>query len=326
MVGSILIELLEKRDFPVRDLHLLASERSSGKRYTFRDRYIRVRELDEFSFDETDIAFFTAGSTVSARHVPRAIAAGALIIDNTSRFRMEPTIPLVVPEINADRTKQGIQSRIVANPNCSTIQMAVALKPIYDAVGIERINVTTFQSVSGAGTQALKELATQSANVLNAIEIESEVAPVQIAFNVIPQIGAFQDNGYTEEEMKMVEESQKIFDDPCIKVNCTCVRVPVFFGHSLALHIETRQKLQISDARKYLEASPGITLVDSLVDEHYPTPVTHALGTDAVFVGRVREDLSCENGLNLWVVSDNSRKGAALNSIQIAEELLQHLP
>ena len=326
VVGSILIELLEKRDFPVKDLYLLASERTSGKRYTFRDRYFRVNVLDEFNFDGVDIAFFTAGSTVSALYVPRAIAAGALIIDNTSKFRMEPTVPLVVPEINADQTKRGLQTRIVANPNCSTIQMVVALKPIYDAVGIERINVATYQSVSGAGTRALEELATQSANVLNANEIEPEVAPVQIAFNVIPQIGAIQDNGYTEEEMKMVRETQKIFDDPTINVNSTCVRVPVFFGHSLALHVETRQKLRIADARKFLQESPNIELVDSLVDGHYPTPITHAVGKDAVFVGRVHEDLSCENGLNLWVVSDNSRKGAALNSLQIAEVLLQHLP
>lgn len=326
VVGSTLIELLEKRDFPVKDLHLLASERTSGKRYTFRDRYFRVIALDEFNFDDVDIAFFTAGSTVSSLHVPRAIAAGALIIDNTSQFRMKPTVPLVVPEINGEQTIRGIQTRIVANPNCSTIQMVVALKPIYDAVGIERINVATYQSVSGAGTRALEELATQSANVLNASEIEPEVAPVQIAFNVIPQIGAIQDNGYTEEEMKMVQETQKIFDDPTINVNSTCVRVPVFFGHSLALHVETRQKLRIADAKKFLHESPSIELVDSLVDGHYPTPITHAGGKDAVFVGRVREDLSCENGLNLWVVSDNSRKGAALNSLQIAEVLLQHLP
>ena len=326
IVGSMLIELLEQRRFAVKELHLLASERSSGKRFPFRNNYSRVQVLENFDFGGTDIAFFTAGSAVSSLFVPRATAAGAIVVDNTSQYRMEPTIPLVVPEINAEQIKRGIQSRIIANPNCSTIQMVVALKPIHDAVGLKRINVSTYQSVSGAGTRALEELAKQTANVLNAKEITTEIAPVQIGFNVIPQIGEFQENGYTQEEMKMVQETQKIFDDPDIKINPTCVRVPVFFGHSLALHIETHQKLLATEAEQLLRVASGIELVDSHTDDGYPTPVTHAPGEDAVFVGRVREDLSCENGLNLWVVSDNSRKGAALNSLQIAEGLVQHLP
>ena len=322
----MLIELLEQRQFAVKDLHLLASERSSGKRFPFRNHYSRVQALEDFDFSGSDIAFFTAGSAVSSLYVPRATAAGAIVVENTAKFRMEPTIPLVVPEVNEEQIKRGIQTRIIANPNCSTIQMVVALKPIYDAVGIQRINVSTYQSVSGAGARALEELATQTANVLNANEISPKIAPVQIGFNVIPQIGDFHENGYTQEEMKMVQETQKIFDDPDIKINPTCVRVPVFFGHSLALHIETHQKLSATKAEQLLRAASGVKLVDSHIDDAYPTPVTHAPGQDAVFVGRVREDLSCEKGLNLWVVSDNSRKGAALNSLQIAEELVRHLP
>ncbi|MYD45285.1 MAG: aspartate-semialdehyde dehydrogenase [Gammaproteobacteria bacterium] len=325
VVGGMLIELLEQRRFPVDQLHLLASERSSGQRFSFRGSYVRVQALEDFDFVGIDLAFFTAGSTISALHVPRATANGAIVVDNTSKYRLEPTIPLVVPEINAEQTERGIQARIIANPNCSTIQMVVALKPIYDEVGIKRINVSTYQSVSGAGTLALEELAMQTANVLNARAIEPEVAPVQMAFNVIPQIGVFQDNGFSEEEMKMVDETRKIFDDPEIEINPTCVRVPIFFGHSLALHIETRRKIQVADAKCLLSDAPGVELVDSNADGGYPTPVTHATGQNAVFVGRVREDLSFANGLNLWVVSDNSRKGAALNSLQIAEELVKHL-
>lgn len=325
VVGGMLIELLEQRQFPVKDLHLLASERSAGKRFSFQNSYVRVQELEEFDFTGTDIAFFTAGRAISSLYVPRATANGAIVIDNTSKYRLEPTIPLVVPEINSEQTRRGIQTRIVANPNCSTIQMVVALKPIYDAVGIKRINVATYQSVSGAGARALEELAKQTANVLNAQEITPEIAPVQIGFNVIPQIGEVQENGYSEEELKMVRETQKIFEDRSIKINATCVRVPVFFGHSLALHIETHQKLRVIEAEQLLQTSAGVELVDAHKDNGYPTPVTHAPGHDAVFVGRVREDFSCDNGLNLWVVSDNSRKGAALNSLQIAEELVQHL-
>ncbi|MXZ55833.1 MAG: aspartate-semialdehyde dehydrogenase [Gammaproteobacteria bacterium] len=325
VVGGMLIELLEQRRFPTDQLHLLASERSSGQRFSFRGSYLRVQALEDFDFAGIDIAFFTAGSEISALYVPRATANGAIVVDNTSKYRLEPNIPLVVPEINADQTERGLQTRIVANPNCSTIQMVVALNPIHNEVGIKRITVSTYQSVSGAGTRAIEELAMQTANVLNAKTITSEVAPVQMAFNVIPQIGEFQENGFSEEEMKMVQETQKIFDDPNIEINPTCVRVPIFFGHSLALHVETRRKIQVADVRRLLIDAPGVELVDSNADGGYPTPVTHATGQNEVFVGRVRADLSAANGLNLWVVSDNSRKGAALNSLQIAEELVQHL-
>ena len=325
VVGGMLIELLEQRRFPVDHLHLLASERSSGQRFSFRGSYLRVQALEDFDFAGIDIAFFTAGSEISALYVPRATASGAIVVDNTSKYRLEPNIPLVVPEINAEQAKRGLQTRIVANPNCSTIQMVVALKPIQEEVGIKRITVSTYQSVSGAGTRALEELAMQTANVLNAKSITPEVAPVQMAFNVIPQIGEFHDNGFSEEEMKMVQETQKIFDDPNMAINPTCVRVPIFFGHSLALHVETRQKIPMTDVRRLLSDAPGVELVDSNADGGYPTPVTHATGQNEVFVGRVREDLSSENGVNLWVVSDNSRKGAALNSLQIAEELVRHL-
>lgn len=325
VVGGMLIELLEQRRFPVNQLHLLASERSSGQRFSFQGSYLRVQALEEFDFAGIDIAFFTAGSEISALYVPRATANGAIVVDNTSKYRLEPNIPLVVPEINAEQAKRGLQTRIVANPNCSTIQMVVALKPIHDEVRIKRIDISTYQSVSGAGTRALEELAMQTANVLNAKAITPEVAPVQMAFNVIPQIGEFQDNGFSEEEMKMVQETQKIFDDPNIKINPTCVRVPIFFGHSLALRVETHRKIQVADVRRLLSDAPGVELVDSNSDGGYPTPVTHATGQNEVFVGRVREDLSAPNGINLWVVSDNSRKGAALNSLQIAEELVPHL-
>ena len=324
IVGCALLELLEQRQFPVKELHLLASERTSGKRCSYKGHYIRVNELEDYDFVGTDIAFFTAGRAVSAMYVPKAKAAGTIVIDNTSEYRMEPSVPLVVPEINGLETKKGIQTRLVANPNCSTIQMVVALKPIYDAVGIERVNVSTYQSVSGAGNRALEELAKQSANVLNAQEITPEVAPVQIGFNVIPHIGKIHKNGYTDEEMKMILETQKIFDDHSIKINPTCVRVPIFIGHSLALHVETKQKLSAADTKALLRETPGVELVDEHAERGYPTPVTHAIRQDAVFVGRVREDVSCETGLNLWAVSDNSRKGAALNSVQIAEELVTH--
>ena len=325
VVGSMLIELLEERRFPVDKLHLLASGRSSGQRYIFCGEYLRVQTLEDFDFVGIDIAFFTAGSEISALHVPRATASGAIVVDNTSKYRLESNIPLVVPEINAEQTKRGLQTRIIANPNCSTIQMVVALNPIHEAVGIKRITVSTYQSVSGAGSRALEELAIQTANVLNSTTVEPEVAPVQIAFNVIPQIGDFQENGYSEEEMKMVQETQKIFDDPNIEINPTCVRVPIFFGHSIALFVETEQKIQIADVTRLLGDAPGVELIESGADGGYPTPVTHATGRDEVFVGRVREDLSSAKGLNMWVVSDNSRKGAALNSLQIAEELVRHL-
>lgn len=321
-VGEALVEILEEREFPVRTLYLLASERSEGKRIQFRGSSIVVKRLDQFDFNQVQIGLFSAGGDLSAEFAPIAAAAGCVVIDNTSQFRYDEDVPLVVPEVNAHCVAEYRKRNIIANPNCSTIQMVLALKPLHDAAGIERINVSTYQAVSGAGTAGVQELAGQTANLLNAKEAKAEVMPVQIAFNAIPQIGKIQDNGYTLEEMKMIWETQKILD-PAIRVNPTCVRVPVFFGHSEAVHIETRAKLDVAEAGKLLRAAPGVTFMEEA--GKYPTAVVDAAGTDPVFVGRLREDLSHPNGLNLWVVSDNVRKGAALNSIQIAELLVPQL-
>ena len=318
-VGEALVEILEQREFPVGELFLLASERSAGKRIQFRGQSIVVQRLDEFDFEQVQIGLFSAGGSLSAEFAPQAAAAGCVVIDNTSHFRYEDDIPLIVPEVNAHRIDEYRQRNIIANPNCSTIQMLAALKPIHDAWGIARINVCTYQAVSGAGAGGINELAGQTANLLNGKPIESDVMPVQIAFNAIPQIGDFQDNGYTMEEMKMVWETQKILEDDSITVNPTCVRIPVFYGHSESVHIETREQTSAAAVAEVLREASGVTLLD---DGEYPTPVEHAAGTDSVFVGRLREDLSHPHGINLWVVSDNVRKGAALNSVQIAERLL----
>ena len=318
-VGEVLVEILEARDFPVDNLYLLASERSAGKRLQFKGRSVRVERLDEFDFAQADIGLFSAGGSVSAEYAPKAASAGCVVIDNTSHFRYEHDVPLVVPEVNPHRVSDYVHRNIIANPNCSTIQMVVALKPIHDAVGIDRINVSTYQAVSGAGAGGVRELAGQTANLLNAKEIEVEVMPVQIAFNAIPQIDAFQDNGYTKEEMKMVWETNKILEDESIRVNPTCVRIPVFYGHSEAVHIETKAPISVADATELLREAEGVEVLPS---NGYPTAVGHASGQDGVFVGRIRQDISHPNGLNLWVVSDNVRKGAALNSVQIAERLL----
>ncbi|MEZ5555784.1 aspartate-semialdehyde dehydrogenase [Haliea sp.] len=322
-VGETMMSILEERDFPVRTLYPLASARSAGKTVTFRGKSLRVTDLAEFDFSQVQIGLFSAGGSISEEFAPKAAAAGCIVIDNTSHFRRDADIPLVVPEVNLPALAGYTQRNIIANPNCSTIQMLVALKPIYDAVGIERINVCTYQAVSGTGKEAIEELAGQTARLLNGQSIECEVYPKQIAFNVLPHIDTFQDNGYTREEMKMVWETQKILGDDSIQVNPTCVRVPVFFGHSEAVHIETREKISAVAARKLLEDFPGITVLDERADGGYPTAVTESAGKDAVFVGRIREDISHPRGLDLWVVSDNVRKGAALNSIQIAEALIR---
>ena len=321
-VGEAMIEILEQRNFPVGTLYALASERSVGKTLRFRGKSVTVTNLAEFDFAQTPIALFSAGGSLSAEFAPKAAAAGCVIIDNTSHFRRDEDIPLVVPEVNPGAIAGYTARGIIANPNCSTIQMLVALKPIYDAVGITRINVATYQAVSGTGKAAIEELAGQTARLLNGQPVETNVYPRQIAFNALPHIDSFQENGYTREEMKMVWETQKIFDDPDIQVNPTCVRVPVFFGHSEAVHIETREKLSATAARELLESAPGVTVVDQREDGGYPTAVTEASGADPVYVGRIREDISHPQGLALWVVSDNVRKGAALNSVQIAEILL----
>jgi aspartate-semialdehyde dehydrogenase len=322
-VGEAMIEILEQRDFPVGTLYPLASARSAGKTIRFRGKSVTVQDLAEFDFAKAQIGLFSAGGDISATYAPVAAAAGCVVVDNTSHFRRDEDIPLIVPEVNPHAVAGYTTRNIIANPNCSTIQMLVALKPIYDAVGISRINVATYQAVSGTGKEGIEELATQTAKLLNGQAIECNVYPKQIAFNLLPHIDTFQDNGYTREEMKMVWETRKIFEDESIEVNPTCVRVPVFYGHSEAVHIETGAKLTAQDARQLLSAAPGVTVIDDQRDGGYSTPVGDAAGTDPVFVSRIREDISHPLGLNLWVVSDNVRKGAALNSVQIAELLAQ---
>lgn len=320
-VGEALVEILAAREFPIAQLYLLASERSEGKIVRFRGKSHRVERLDQFDFRQAQIGLFSAGGAVSAEFAPQAAAAGCVVIDNTSQFRNDDDVPLVVPEVNPDRALQHPRN-IIANPNCSTIQMVVALKPLHDAAVIRRINVATYQAVSGAGAGGVRELADQTANLLSGQPVECTVMPVQIAFNAVPHIDEFQDNGYTREEMKMIWETRKILEDDNILVNPTCVRVPVFYGHSEAVHVETERKLTAAKVRKLLAAAPGVKVLDKATDGGYPTAAEHAVGTDHVFVGRIREDLSHPTGINLWVVSDNVRKGAALNSVQIAEILL----
>ncbi|MET0226603.1 MAG: aspartate-semialdehyde dehydrogenase [Dokdonella sp.] len=323
-VGETLLAVLKERKFPIAELVPLASERSAGSTVTFGDREVSVRDLATYDFNGIDIAFFSAGGSVSREHAPRAAAAGAVVIDNTSEFRYQDDIPLVVSEVNPHAIAQYANRGIIANPNCSTMQLMVALAPIHRAVGIERINIATYQSVSGTGRRAIDELGRQTAALLNFQDVEAEVYPVQIAFNVIPHGGDFLDNGYTMEEMKIVWETRKILEDERIQVNATSVRVPVFYGHSEAVHIETREKISAADARALLEKTPGLVVVDEHRAGGYPTPVTHAAGKDEVFVGRVREDISHPRGLDLFVVSDNIRKGAALNAVQIAELLAKN--
>jgi aspartate-semialdehyde dehydrogenase len=322
-VGECMLDILSQRKFPVGKVYALASERSAGSTVSFGRKELLVENLADFDFSKVQIGLFSPGASVSAVYAPKAGEAGCVVIDNTSQFRYDDDIPLVVPEVNPGALASYRNRNIIANPNCSTIQMLVALKPIYDAVGIERINVATYQAVSGTGKEAIEELATQTASLLNGRPVETKVYPRQIAFNVIPHIDSFQDNGYTKEEMKMVWETRKIMGDERIQVNPTCVRVPVFYGHSEAIHIETRDKITAEQARKLLEAAPGIVVLDERQAGGYPTPVGDASGKDPVFVGRIREDISHPRGLNLWVVADNVRKGAALNSIQIAETLIR---
>jgi aspartate-semialdehyde dehydrogenase len=324
-VGEAMLSILEQRNFPVGNLYPLASSRSAGSKVTFRDREITVLDVEGFDFSKAQIGLFSAGGSVSEKYAPRAAAAGCVVIDNTAHFRYDNDIPLVVPEVNPHAIAQYRNRGIIANPNCSTIQMLVALKPIHDAVGIERINVATYQAVSGTGKEAIDELADQTRALLNLKEVRVEVYPKRIAFNVLPHIDVFMDNGYTKEEMKMVWETRKIMEDDSIVVNPTAVRVPVFYGHSEAVHIETRKKITADEARALLSKAPGVEVVDRREPGGYPTPI-EAAGQDATYVGRIREDISHPRGLNLWVVSDNVRKGAALNSVQIAEILVANYP
>ncbi|AWB68073.1 aspartate-semialdehyde dehydrogenase [Saccharobesus litoralis] len=320
LVGKQIIEILEERDFPIGKLYPLASSRSMGKSVEFRGEELDVIDVAGFDFSKCQIGLFSAGGSVSQEYAPIAARAGCVVIDNTSEFRYQDDIPLVVPEVNAHAIADYKKRNIIANPNCSTIQMLVALQPIQANLGIERINVCTYQSVSGAGKSAVDELAGQCTKLLTGQPVESHVFDRQIAFNAIPQIDVFQDNDYTKEEMKMVWETQKIFADDSIRVNPTAVRVPVFYGHAEALHVETKGKVDISQVKAWLDTAPGVILMAD--NEDYPTQIGDAAGNDDVYVGRVRKDISCENGLNLWVVADNIRKGAATNSVQIAEILL----
>ena len=322
VVGEAIISILEQYQLPIDTLYPLASARSAGEFVDFAGKSYEILDVADFDFSQVQIALFSAGASVSAEYAPRA-AAGCVVIDNTSQFRYDFDVPLVIPEVNPQAIGQYHDRHIIANPNCSTIQMLVALKPIYDAVGISRINVATYQAVSGSGKKGIQELAQQSGQLLNGQVLDKQVYPVQIAYNVLPQIDGFEANGYTREEMKMVWETQKILQDEIIQVNPTAVRVPVFFGHSEAIHIETRAKLEVSQVRELLQAAPGIVVMDERQEGGYPTPVTQAIGADAVFVGRLREDISHPTGLNLWVVADNVRKGAALNAVQIAQQLIQ---
>ena len=322
-VGEIMLEIRAERNFPVNNVYPLASERSAGRKVQFGGKHLTVQDLSTFDFSSVQIGLFSAGAGISEKYAPIAAKAGCVVIDNTSQFRYDDEIPLVVPEVNPHAIADYKRHGIIANPNCSTIQMLVALKPLHDAAGIERINVCTYQAVSGTGKEAIEELASQTAELLNGRPAEAKVYPRQIAFNVLPHIDVFQDNGYTKEEMKMVWETRKIMEDESIQVNPTAVRVPVFYGHSEALHIETREKLDAARATALLENAPGIVVLDERKDGGYPTAVSEGATNDPVYVGRIREDISHPRGLDLWVVADNVRKGAALNSIQIAEILVK---
>ena len=321
LVGKTIIEILEQRDFPINKLYPLASARSAGEFIEFNGESIEVLDADNFDWSQAQIGFFSAGGAASAKYAPIAGDAGCIVIDNTSEFRYDADIPLVVPEVNPQALAEYRNRNIIANPNCSTIQMMVALKPIYDAVGISRVNVSTYQSVSGGGKAAMDELAKQTADLLCGKPVESKNFSRQIAFNVIPQIDVFLENGYTKEEMKMVWETQKILGDDTVLVNPTAVRVPVFFGHGESLHIETKSPISAEEVKELLSNSPGLVVCHN--DEDFPTQISDASGKDETFVGRIREDISHNSGINMWIVADNVRKGAATNSVQIAELLIK---
>jgi aspartate-semialdehyde dehydrogenase len=321
-VGEQMRQVLEERKFPVGEMRLLGSERSAGQVLEFDGRQHRVGVLNENSFEKTDIALFSAGGTVSAKYAPLAVSAGAVVVDNTAHFRMAPDIPLVVPEVNARAIRDYKSRGIIANPNCSTIQMVVALKPIHDAARIKRVVVSTYQSVSGAGRQAMEELSQQIAALFNGKDVEKKKFPHQIAFNCIPHIDVFMEDGYTKEEWKMIHETRKILGEPSLPVTATTVRVPVFCSHSESVNVETEKKLTAGEVRALLREAPGIIVADEPENNLYPLAL-EATGKDATYVGRIREDHSVQNGINLWVVADNLRKGAALNAVQIAEILIR---
>ena len=319
VVGGTVRAILEQRDFPVGELRLLASARSAGRRLPFKGTEVEVRELGPGAFDGADLAFFAAGGSVSREYAWQAVDAGAVVIDKSSVFRQDPEVPLVVPEVNGDHL--AAHKGLIATPNCSTIQMVVALKPIYDAAGIERVVVSTYQAVSGSGQGGIAALDAQARAWAAGDPVEAQFYPHQIAFNLLPHIDSFLPSGATKEEQKMVDETVKIFADPELKVTATCVRVPVFGAHSEAVNVQTRKKLGAAEARALLAAAPGVVVVDDPAELRYPMPLP-AEGDDPVYVGRIREDVTIANGLDLWVVADNLRKGAALNAVQIAEALV----
>ncbi|HLB57384.1 MAG TPA: aspartate-semialdehyde dehydrogenase [Gammaproteobacteria bacterium] len=322
VVGTMLLSILEERDFPIKKIYLVASQRSAGDTKDFKNKPYLIDDITTFDFSNTEICFFCTGNDISEKYAPIAAAAGNIVIDKSAYFRYDAAVPLIVPEVNSKALVGFRNKNIIANPNCNTIPLVMALKPIYDAVGISRMNIATYQSVSGSGKEAITELFEQTAQLLNGKPIKPKVYPQQIAFNVLPHIDDFQENGYTKEEMKIIWETQKIFDDKTIAINPTAVRVPVFYGHSAAVHLETKQKISVKDATKLISKMPGVKISSGKYP--YSTPTHDAAGADAVFVGRLREDLSHKNGLNCWVVADNLRKGAALNAVQIAEELIRH--
>ncbi len=318
-VGGEMIEILEQRNFPVQELRLLASERSAGQTLSYQGNDITVQRLTDESFEDVDLGLFSPGASVSKRFAPVAVRTGVVVIDNTSAFRMEPNVPLVVPEVNPDflESHQGI----IANPNCSTIQMVVALKPIHDAVTIKRIVVSTYQAVSGTGKEAIQELEMQTRNIFTQRDLVCQVYPHQIAFNCLPHIDMFLENGYTKEEIKLVNETRKILDDDSIRITATTVRVPVFYSHSESVNIETEQHITPDEVRELLANAPGVKVIDDPAHNQYPL-ATEASGEDDTFVGRIRQDDSIDNGINMWIVADNLRKGAALNAVQIAEKMI----
>ena len=325
-VGETLLEILEERKFPLGELYLLDSEVTAGGRLDFNGQALKVGDINVFDFSKVTIAFFVSTEAVSKEYAPRAVEKDCIVIDRSPAFRNEKDVPLVIPEVNADAIADYKNRNIISSPCCTTIEMLVALKPVYDDVGIARINVSTYQAVSGSGKDAAEELAAQTAALLNFRDVKCKTYPKQIAFNVLPQVGDFQNNGYTDEEMKIVHETQKVLDDNSIAINATAVRVPVFIGHAATVNIETRDKISANKVRELLLKQDGVELMDGNQAggvANWPTPVTEAAGNDKILVGRVREDISSENGLNFWIVTDNMRKGAALNTVQIAEILVK---
>jgi aspartate-semialdehyde dehydrogenase len=324
LVGSTLLTLLQEKSYPVDNLYLIASEQSAGKKISFLNQELIIYNLSDFDFSLSNLAFFCIGNELTAEYAPIAAKAGNIVIDKSNYFRQHPDVPLVIPEVNqAVLNKNNLKKmRIIASPNCNTIPVSVAIKPIYDAVGINRVNIATYQSVSGTGKEAIHELTEQTKQVMNHENIHPKIYPKQIAFNVLPHIDNFLENGYTLEEMKMVLEIQKLFGDDQLKINPTAVRVPVFYGHSAAVHLETNKKISVKEVCALLSLAPGIKLCQE--NQAYPTAVSDAAGKDPVFVGRIREDISHPHGINLWVVADNLRKGAALNALQIADYLIQN--